>query len=156
MEQNQEQESVATPQKNNKGSWITLGIVIAFSLVALPLILSGKKTAAPSPTPIPQQQVESAAVESGPVKEFTVDGSNFSFSPSTITVKKGDNVKITFKDDDGRHNLVLDGYGLSTSTIGAGSEDSISFVADKAGTFQYYCSVPTHKDKGMIGTLTVK
>src|SRR5882672_6015209 len=30
-------------------------------------------------------------------KEFTVTGQNFSFSPSTLTVNKGDTVKITFK-----------------------------------------------------------
>ncbi|MGI8484578.1 MAG: plastocyanin/azurin family copper-binding protein [Thermomicrobiales bacterium] len=26
----------------------------------------------------------------------------------------------------------------------------------KAGTYQYYCSVPGHKEAGMVGKLTVK
>ena len=30
-------------------------------------------------------------------KTFTVNGSNFAFAPSTITVKKGDTVRIVFK-----------------------------------------------------------
>jgi len=31
------------------------------------------------------------------VREFTISGQNFSFTPSSITVKKGDKVKITSK-----------------------------------------------------------
>lgn len=91
-----------------------------------------------------------------PVKEFTIDGSNFSFNPSTITVNKGDTVKIIFKDDDGTHNLAIDGYNVSTNVIGGGSRDSIQFVADKAGSFEYFCSVGAHRDLGMTGTLIVK
>jgi uncharacterized protein (UPF0333 family) len=33
---------------------------------------------------------------SGTVKEFTVDGSNFKFEPATMTVNKGDTVKVTY------------------------------------------------------------
>lgn len=90
------------------------------------------------------------------LKEFTVDGSSFEFDPKTITVKKGDTVKITFKDIDGRHNLVIDGYDLSTDIIGKGKEDTIQFVADKAGSFEYYCSVANHEELGMTGTLVVE
>src|SRR3989344_1759490 len=39
------------------------------------------------------------------VKEFTITGDNFSFTPSTITVKKGDRVKITFKNNKGYHDF---------------------------------------------------
>jgi len=93
---------------------------------------------------------------SGAVKEFTVDGNNFAFNPDTITVNKGDTVKITFKDDDGSHNLVIEGYNVSTNTINTGDSASIQFVADKTGTFTYYCSVDSHREKGMVGKLIVQ
>ncbi len=98
----------------------------------------------------------SGSVSTGTTKEFTVSGSNYSFTPNTLTVKKGDTVKITFKNSGGTHNLILDGYGIGTKTIQGGAEESISFVADKAGSFEYYCSVGQHRAMGMKGTLTVQ
>lgn len=87
---------------------------------------------------------------------FTVTGNNFAFAPSTMTVKKGDTVTITFKNSDGFHDLVIDELsGATTSRIKGGEEETITFVADKAGTFEYYCSVGEHRAMGMVGTLTV-
>ncbi|MEK7509080.1 MAG: cupredoxin domain-containing protein [Patescibacteria group bacterium] len=92
----------------------------------------------------------------GTVKEFTISGQPFSFAPNTMTVKKGDTVKITFKNVSGTHDLRVDGYNVGTKVIQAGQEETITFVADKAGTFEYYCSVGEHRQKGMKGTLTVQ
>lgn len=111
----------------------------------------------PSSVPVEAQNIASSpsATPGGNVKEFTVEGTNFAFSPTEITVNKGDTVKITFKDNDGMHNLVIDGYKLSTNIISGGSQDTVQFVADKAGSFEYYCSVANHRDQGMSGTLVV-
>ena len=88
-------------------------------------------------------------------KEFTVTGNNFSFSPSNITVKKGNTVKIIFKDDEGYHDLKIDGYNVATERVQTGQEGVVTFVADKVGSFEYYCTVNGHKEKGMKGTLVV-
>ncbi len=98
---------------------------------------------------------DSSTVSQGPVKEFTVTGANFSFSPNTISVKKGDTVKITFKNAEGYHDLRLDDFGVFTKMIVAGAEDTIQFVANRVGSFEYYCSVGSHRQMGMKGTLTV-
>lgn len=98
----------------------------------------------------------SASVSTGSVKEFTVTAKNFSFAPATMAVKKGDTVKITFVNSAGTHNLIVDGYNVGTKTIQGGAQETITFVADKAGTFEYYCSVSTHRQMGMKGTLTVQ
>lgn len=89
-------------------------------------------------------------------KSFTVNGNNFSFSPSTLTVKKGDKVKITFNNDKGMHDLVIDEFNARTPIIGAGKSADIEFVADKTGSFAYYCSVGNHRAMGMKGTLIVE
>lgn len=101
---------------------------------------------------------DSGMMEStGSVKEFTVEGSNFKFLPATMTVNKGDTVKITFKNTGGFHDFVIDEFkGAKTKQIGANASETIEFVADKAGTFEYYCSVGNHRGMGMKGTLTVK
>lgn len=89
------------------------------------------------------------------VKEFIVTGKNFSFSPSTITVNKGDKVKITFVNSEGFHNFKIDEFGVITKQIKSGASETIEFTADKAGSFEYYCSVGSHRVMGMRGTLTV-
>ncbi len=92
----------------------------------------------------------------GGQKEFSVTGSNFQFVPSELRVKKGDKVKITLVNSGGRHHLVVDGYNVSTQVIQGGASDSVSFVADKAGTFEYFCSVANHRQMGMRGNLIVE
>lgn len=101
-----------------------------------------------------------AAVDENPVtagtKEFTVTGKNFAFAPANMTVKKGDRVRITFVNDAGTHDLKIEGYDVGTSIIKGGATETFEFVADKAGSFEYYCSVGSHRQMGMKGTLIVQ
>lgn len=94
-------------------------------------------------------------VATSPVKEFTITGGNFKFTPSAMTVKKGDTVRVTFKNEEGFHDFRIDEFNVATKQIGAGTSETVEFVADKAGTFEYYCSVGQHRQMGMVGTLTV-
>lgn len=90
------------------------------------------------------------------MKEFTVTGKNYSFDPSTISVQKGDRIKIIFRSAENFHDFRLDEFGAATKRISAGQEDTAEFTADKAGAFEYYCSVGNHRAMGMKGTLTVE
>jgi nitrosocyanin len=92
----------------------------------------------------------------GSVKEFTVTAKNYSFTPSALTVKKGDTVKITLDNADGFHDFRIDEFNVATKKIKGGTQDSVQFVADKTGSFQYYCSVGNHRAMGMVGTLVVQ
>ncbi|MEK7588992.1 MAG: plastocyanin/azurin family copper-binding protein [Patescibacteria group bacterium] len=96
------------------------------------------------------------SVATGAVKEFTVSGQNLSFSPSTLTVKKGDKVKITFQNSEGFHDWVVDEFGAATKQTKAPTTEVIEFVANKTGSFEYYCSVGQHRAMGMKGTLIVE
>lgn len=90
------------------------------------------------------------------VKTFTVDSSNFAFSPKEIKVKKGDKVKIVLQNKGGMHDLVIDEFNVATDKLQGDTSDSIEFTADKTGEFQYYCSVGKHREMGMWGTLIVE
>lgn len=89
-------------------------------------------------------------------KEFTVKGTNFAFEPSMIKVKKGDKVKITFQNSAGFHNFVINEYGVATKQAQSPATEVIEFTANKTGSFEYYCSVKTHRQMGMKGTLVVE
>lgn len=161
-----ETEETIKPETNKRNvAPLVGGLVVVFIVIGIVLISgSSKKPGNQTLNTVPQATVEGAnsqqsadsAVPAGNVKEFTVGGTNFAFSPNKITVKKGDMVKITFRDDDGTHNLVVTGYNVSTNVIGEGSQDTIQFVADKSGTFEYFCSVGGHREAGMVGTLVVE
>lgn len=160
---------------NNNYLW---GIVVIVILVGAGFLLMNKKTEAPT---IESENITSdqngsvdmsndtvdntdnnsgvsvdVGANLGAVKAFTVTGSNFSFSPSTIKVKKGDKVKITFKNSEGFHDFVIDEYGVATKQLRSPGEEVIEFTATKTGSFEYYCSVGTHRSMGMKGTLVVE
>ena len=99
---------------------------------------------------------EEVVQEEPGVKEFVVEGKNFSFTPSTITVKKGDTVSITLKNMGGTHDLKIDEYNVATKRTENGQEETVTFVADKIGSFEYYCSVGTHRAMGMKGMLVIE
>ncbi|MBI1754664.1 cupredoxin domain-containing protein [Candidatus Azambacteria bacterium] len=93
----------------------------------------------------------------GAVKTFSVSGQNFSFTPSEIRVKKGDKVRINFTNAGGwPHDWVVDGFNAQAPQVEAGKSSSVEFTADKAGTFEYYCSVGQHRQQGMVGKLVVE
>ena len=88
-------------------------------------------------------------------QDIVIEGRKFSFTPSTITVKKGTVVRINFKNIDGFHDLVIDEFSVATPQINGGEAATVTFTADKVGSFEYYCSVGNHRAMGMVGTLTV-
>ena len=90
------------------------------------------------------------------VKEFTVVGKPFSFTPETIEVNKGDTVRIVFQNQNGTHDWVIDEFNTRTKILQSGQSETVEFVADKTGSFEYYCSIGTHRQMGMKGTLIVK
>lgn len=99
-----------------------------------------------------EDQTESA----GTVQEFTIDGFNFGYDISEIRVKEGDTVTINLTSSDGFHDWVVDEFDAATEKIREGGNTSVTFVADKAGTYEFYCSVGSHRANGMVGTLIVE
>ena len=99
---------------------------------------------------------EGVMMDRGNVKEFTVEGQPFSFTPNKITVKRGDTVKINFVNKEGFHDFTIDEFNARTKQLQAGQSETIEFVADQTGEFEYYCSVGNHRAQGMVGTLTVQ
>lgn len=117
-----------------------------------------------SPTQAHSQQLSPTAqitTEATPTQvssntaSLVVTGNNFSFTPSTLTAKKGDTIKLTFKNTAGFHDLVIPELNANTRQIGAGEEQTVTFIASKTGSFEYYCSVSDHRAKGMTGTLII-
>ncbi|MEO5635138.1 MAG: plastocyanin/azurin family copper-binding protein [Candidatus Paceibacterota bacterium] len=164
-----------------KKTYIILGI-IAIIIIGVVFAMMGKNAEAPvvntenadvgtnlntnEPAPLPVPTTPATVQTYTPpkvdkpstatVKEFTVKGQNFSFIPSLITVKKGDRVKITFENTSGFHDFVIDEFGVATSQSKSPNTEVLEFTATKTGSFEYYCSVGSHRSMGMKGILKVE
>lgn len=138
---------------NNK---VLIAIIVIIVLLGLGYFLSqsGNKQVT---QPVPANSPEQASAPAAPaVKTFDVTGTPFKFEPNEIKVKKGDTVRINFKNMEGFHDLTIADLNIKTKQIQAGQTDTVEFVADRAGTFDMMCSVPTHADKGMVGKFIVE
>lgn len=90
------------------------------------------------------------------VKEIVVEASEFKFMPATLTLKKGEKVRLVLKNIGKMpHNFVIDELGVQTKTISPDDEGTIEFTPSEVGTFEYYCSIGQHRANGMKGMLTV-
>lgn len=89
------------------------------------------------------------------VQEFDVVASQFEFTPSTITVKKGDTVKLNLLSEDVPHGFSLAAFDIN-ETLTPGKTITVEFVADQAGTFNFICNVVCGSGhSGMTGQLIV-
>ncbi|WCN37427.1 cupredoxin domain-containing protein [Aneurinibacillus uraniidurans] len=93
-------------------------------------------TSSSSQTPAPVAKAANNQAPAGKTVEVKVMAKDFEFDKKEIRVKKGDKVKITLMSDDGGHGFEIPDYKVNIKGNG-----SAEFVADKAGTFQYDCSV---------------
>lgn len=114
--------------------------------------------------------------------EITVEETEFSYSPSSITVPVGQPVTLTINNVGGaehdfvvqkiavidvveegnasaEHNMhdmegMADEYDLHVATQQGGTS-MLKFTPTEAGTYQVLCSVPGHKEAGMVAELIV-
>src|SRR3989338_1776707 len=130
---------------------IVIVLIIGAVVLYIQSMSGGSKT--PEVAEITEQPTQAVSKNNGElkVKKFTVTGSSFSLDPKTMTVKKGDTVRVLFKNTEGFHDFVIDEFKIATKRIQEGQEETVEFVADKAGSFEYYCSVGSHRAQGMVG-----
>lgn len=97
---------------------------------------------------------------SAPPQELTVemgiDGA-MAFEPATLTVKKGDKLKITLvnKDPSVAHTFLIPALNVNSGQVAAGQTATIEVTASKVGEHDIICDVPGHKEGGMTGKLIV-
>ena len=92
----------------------------------------------------------------GEIKTFDLTGNSFKFSQKEIRVKTGDRVRINLRSGDWPHNWVVDEFNARTKVVNKNEEASVEFVADRRGSFEYYCGVGNHRQMGMVGKLVVE
>ncbi len=145
------------PKENDdmKKLLILLPLVTAFALTAC----SGSST-----TPV----------------EITLEAVTMKYQPATFEVAAGQPVRLTFHNNDSvEHDFSImeipmaamgataepmAGHTMDAMTTDPelhmaalmGQTNTIEFTPTKPGTYEFFCTVPGHKEAGMVGTLVVK
>jgi len=148
-----------------------VGAFLVLAIAALALVACGSSSDSSSST-TETSGGESQAEQGGGAQEeaggvgssastlkFEADpGGNLAYTTTQMTAKPG---KVTIDFDNPQaldHNVVLEnskGEEIArTELVADGSESTTADL--KPGTYQYYCSVPGHREAGMEGTLVVK
>ncbi len=102
-------------------------------------------------------KTDASSVKEFSIESFTevIDGKYYpQFSPNELIVNKGDLVRIKITNIKGTHDFKIDEFGVYTETP-LNEEMIIEFVADKIGSFEYYCTKLGHRQNGHWGTLKV-
>lgn len=136
---------------------VTLAVVVVIAIAAWLLFANGNSSndnqtnnsdTAANQTPAASNNSGTNSIQSESAGKITI--ANMAFSPSQITVNKGDTVTWT-NNDSMAHTVTSDtGSELDSGDIQPGSTYSHTF--NTAGSFQYHCSI----HPSMRGTIVVK
>ncbi len=165
MEDNQNEQNT---QKNNKLPYYIGGAIILLLIVGGLFFSLGTDSSDQNTNTLGESTQETSENDKvtdtndpadetdGKLVEIEMQGGMYYFSTEEITVNKGDTVHITLTSEEGMHNIVIDEFNVQSDVVNEGEAITIEFVADKAGEFEYYCSVGNHRQMGMVGTLIVE
>lgn len=93
----------------------------------------------------------------GSALSVTVNATEFKFDPASITAKAGQTVNLTVKNAGTVQHTWVQKDSNVKLTIDPGKTAAQTFTApSKAGTYQFECDVPGHKEAGMVGQLVVQ
>jgi plastocyanin len=111
-----------------------------------------------------EQATDSSGAEATPAasagggnaaSEQTVTMVDIAFQPDSLTIPANTDVTVSLPNTGAAlHNFSVDELGISVD-VAPGDTGSATINA-AAGTYEFYCNVPGHKEAGMLGTLTVQ
>jgi uncharacterized cupredoxin-like copper-binding protein len=121
-------------------------------VLLLPALLLLAAACAPAAAP-------AAGAAPAPQQVTVTASDDFRFNPSTITVKAGQPLQVTFQNGGQiQHDFtVQQGLAKPVTILEDGAKSgSTTLTFDKPGTYKFFCSQPGHDQLGMHGTITVQ
>jgi len=146
---------------------VAIGLGLAAVVVAASAACGGAQSADPE---------GDEASHAGGEPDVVIDVSlkNLRFTPDAVEVAAGQTVQVNVTNMDGtEHDMLVDGLriqkvGEATGGhhvgatadmlvvhVTANDHGSITFRTDQKGTYRFYCTLPGHKDAGMVGEMKV-
>jgi uncharacterized cupredoxin-like copper-binding protein len=105
-----------------------------------------------SPAATPAAEPEGAAAST----EAAVSTVDLAFEPKEFTIAAGTDVTVTITNEGAlQHDFTIDELDIASDLLNGGDSGTVTINAEP-GTYEFYCSVPGHREAGMVGTLTVE
>jgi uncharacterized cupredoxin-like copper-binding protein len=105
--------------------------------------------AAAAPAAGEQEQASDAS------QAVEVEAYDIYFEPKALSIPANTDVTVRIPNKGVTlHNFSIDELGISVDIDPGSTEETV--INAPAGTYEYYCNVPGHKEAGMLGTLTVQ
>lgn len=120
----------------------------------------------------PDSEKDIHQVSDKETQKLVIETSEMNYSPNEIVVEK--NKPITFQlinSDQMEHDIEIINLSFSTITeathhhklmenvlhlhAGPQKTSELTFVINESGTYEFYCTIPGHKESGMVGQLVV-
>jgi uncharacterized cupredoxin-like copper-binding protein len=130
--------------------------VLVVALAALLLGACGSSSDT-STTPAASATTTAGSAPAAAGTKVDVTEKDFSIALSQATFAAGTYTFSVKNEGSFPHNLVIEGPGVDkqkSKTVTGGNSSSVT-VALQAGTYELFCGVPGHKDKGMDMKITV-
>lgn len=90
-----------------------------------------------------------------PAQTVSVKAFSFGYSPSTIRLTRGERIILEITSLDVDHTFTADDLGIDLSVKG-GETISIEYTPKVSGEYEFYCSVPGHREAGMVGKIIIE
>ena len=72
-------------------------------------------------------------------REIRLTAEKYDFKPDTVTVKKGDRIKLVITAADHDHGFKIDAFHINEK-LPKGQAVTVEFIADQTGEFPFQCS----------------
>ncbi|HVA23471.1 MAG TPA: cupredoxin domain-containing protein [Chloroflexota bacterium] len=113
------------------------------------------------------------------VQQVTISAKELSFTPNSVQLTVGRPVQLTIRNDGQMDHDIKSGIpirglqylkadndtaeqqqnaqrGVLDIDFNKGDTGQVTFVPTKAGTYQFYCDQPGHREAGMVGSFIVQ
>lgn len=106
-----------------------------------------------------EDEVEAAQEAAGEapaeLTEQVVTSFDINFEPTEVAIPADTDVTFNLPNDGAApHNFSIDELGIDVDQAPGSTEQIV--INAPAGTYEYYCNVPGHREAGMVGTLIVE
>lgn len=89
------------------------------------------------------------------ITQITVDATDFKFPSGTISINKGEKVSLTLNNNGFvEHDFDIVGTDIHVHAE-PGKDETIIFSLDKPGIYEAICTIPGHKESGMVTSVIV-
>ena len=130
--------------RSGRAGWVSVAVIGAMVGAATTSLLAGLTSAG------------GAGVAAAPTTTGVVTAENIKFVETSLTMTNGEVLGLFVTNRDGiGHAFDVDSLGIHVQ-LPANSTTAVAIKPTVPGSLQFYCSVPGHRDAGMVGTISVE